>query len=88
MALMRAKVRVGSVFPYQNPDGEVTQEQVTFFGVSKKGGYPADGTDENNSFARWSPSVNYQMLIANPALFGKLVPGDEYYVDFTPAEKD
>ena len=85
MTSMRAKVQVGSVFAHRNPDGEVQSEILTFFGVSKSGGYPADGSDEDNSFARWSPSVNYQMQITNPALFGKFEPGQKFYVDFSPA---
>lgn len=84
---MRAKMKVGSVFPYRNAEtGETVSEQVTFHGVAKSNGYPADGSDEDNTFAKFSPSVNLQIVIANPALFGKLQPGDTFYVDFTPAE--
>ena len=86
MALMRAKMKVGSVAPFRNTEGETISEQVTFHGVAKSGGYPADGSDEDNSFARFSPSINLTMTIANPALFGKLEPGAAFYVDFTPVE--
>lgn len=85
MALMRAKMRVGSVFPSRNPEGVTTAEQVTFHGVAKSSPYPADGSDEDNTFAKFSPSVNLTMTIANPELFGKLEPGAAFYVDFTPA---
>lgn len=84
MTAMRAKVRVGSVIPYQ-ADGVTTAERVIFHGVSKSGGYPEDGSDEDNTFAKFSPSVMFDMQIANPALIGKYVPGDTFYVDFTPA---
>ena len=40
--------------------------------------------DEDNSFAKFSPSVNFQIMIANPALLGKFASGDTFYVDFTP----
>ncbi len=85
---MRAKVRVGSCLPYRNPEtGETINETLTFHGVAKSDGpYPADGSDENNSFAKWSPSVSMQFMIANPALFGKFASGDTFYVDFTPVE--
>jgi hypothetical protein len=87
MTAMRAKVRVGSVFPYRNPEtGETINETLTFHGVAKSDGYPADGSDENNTFAKFSPSVSMQFTIANPALFGKFASGDTFYVDFTPAE--
>jgi len=76
---MRAKVRVGAIHPM----GE--QEAVTFFGVAKSGGYPADGSDEDNSFARWSPSVKFEMTIANPNLVGSFKIGETFYCDFIPA---
>jgi len=79
---MRAKVRVGAAIPHGNGT-----ETVTFFGVSKSEAYPPDGSDENNSFARWSPSVAFQMLIANPALVGTFNVDDTFYCDFTPAPK-
>lgn len=85
MTTMRAKLQVGSVFAHRNPEGEVSTETVTFFGVAKSGGYPADGSDEDNTFARWSPSVNFTISIANPALFGQFEPGQKFYVDFSPA---
>lgn len=85
MTTMRAKLRVGSVIPHQT-DGQTTGERLVFHGVAKTGGYPEDGHDEDNSFARWSPSVMLDIQIANPALFGKFAPGDTFYVDFTPVE--
>lgn len=84
--LMRAKLKVGSCLPTLNVDGEKVAEQVTFHSVSKSGGYPADGSDEDNSFAKFSPSVMLQMTIANPALFGRLKPGAAFYVDFMAVE--
>ena len=83
---MRAKLQVGAVFPHRNADGDTTSETLHFHGVSKSGGYPGDGTDEDNSFAKWSPSVNLQMQVTNPALFGQFEPGQKFYVDFSAAE--
>lgn len=85
MTKMRAKVRVSGVFPLPNPDGSVAQERLMLHGVSKSGNYPADGSDEDNTFAKFSPSVSMDFIIANPALFGQFKPGDTFYVDFTPA---
>lgn len=87
MTTMRAKVSVGSVIPTGiDGDGKITQERLVFHGVAKSDGYPADGTDENNTFAKWSPSVHFDMQVTNPALIGKFAPGDTFYVDFTPAK--
>ena len=46
--------------------------------------YPADGSDENNTFAKWTPAAEMKISVANPALWDKFKPGDEFYVDFTP----
>ena len=79
---MRAKVRVGSIIPgYPLADGTPT-EALTLFGVAKNGPYPADGADEDNSFARWTPSATFSLHIANPELVGTFQVGDTFYVDF------
>lgn len=51
------------------------------------GPYPADGSDENNSFARWTPSADLKMSITNPALVDQFEAGQEFYLDFTPVLK-
>ena len=81
MRKMRAKVRVSGVFP--NPGA--TSERVLFSGVAASR-YPADGSDEDNTFAKFSPSVAFDMMIANPALVGSFKVGDTFYVDFLPVE--
>ncbi len=53
--------------------------------VAKSGAYPEDGSDEDNSFARWSPSGSLSISIQNPNLFGKFTVGQKFYVDFTEA---
>lgn len=84
MTKMRAKVRVGYVKQFTDAEGKVVQEEVTFFAVGKTP-YPEDGSDENNTFAKWSPQAKFEINIANPALFGKYEVGQEHYVDFAPA---
>jgi hypothetical protein len=58
---------------------------IRFRAVAKSDGYPADGSDENNSFARWTPTAEVNMSITNPELVGKFKEGETYYVDFSPA---
>ena len=79
--MMRAKLAVVAV-QKQVDEGE----KVTFCGVSKCSGYPEDGSDENNTYAKFSPCVNLDILIQNPALWGKFTTGQQFYVDFTLAE--
>ena len=81
---MRAKLVVVSVEPAEF-DGKKHNETVSFRGVSASQ-YPEDGSDENNSFSLWSPSVGLNIVITNPNLWGKLKVGQEYYSDFTLAK--
>ncbi|WP_223479269.1 hypothetical protein [Oricola indica] len=80
MNVMRAKLRVAGV--YKREDGS---EDLTFFAVAKNSAYPEDGSDENNTYAKWSPSAEFKLHCCNPALYGQFKEGEEYYVDFTPA---
>lgn len=82
MTTMRAKMKVNSV--RTSGDCEIIQ----LAAVSKKEGYPEDGSDENNSFARWTPQASLEMTITNPDLVGKIVEGQEYYLDFTLASAE
>lgn len=80
MGTMRAKFVVANVEKFD------TGERVTFRAVCKSEGYPEDGSDEDNTFARFTPSADLAMYIANPALFGQFEIGRKFYADFTPAE--
>lgn len=82
--LMCAKMRVRSVSRTVGDDGKVASEAVEFSAVAKNESYPPDGLDENNTFAKFTPNAHLAITIANPALFGKLAPGQVFYVDFTP----
>jgi len=86
MSAMRAKLQVGNVQVHANADGSTRQETLTMHAVAASK-YPEDGSDENNTFAKFSPGANFTINIANPALFGKFSHGDCYYVDFTPAPR-
>jgi len=86
MSEMRAKVGVGVVQTLQNNDGETYAENVSFYGVSKPL-YDETGLDEDNTYAKYSPSIRFDITIANPALFGKFQSGQKFYVDFTEVEK-
>ncbi len=76
---MRCKVQVASV----RQDGP-TQQTVTFNAVSRKTPYAADGLDEDNTFAKFTPMATLSIAICNPALHDKYALGDQFYVDFTP----
>ena len=82
---MRAKVRVTGIKPYPE-EGTPTQEALTFHFPAKSGSYPADGSDEDQQFARYTPAGALSLTVANPALIGKFAVGDTFYLDFTPVD--
>jgi hypothetical protein len=79
MRAMRAKFKITYI-----ERKYVLTETIYFTAVSKSEGYPEDGSDEDNTFARWTPSAELRMIITNPDLIDKYLPGDQFYVDFTP----
>jgi hypothetical protein len=78
MTTMRAKLQVGSV---ERGNG---YEKLHFHAVAAKQ-YPSDGSDEDNTYAKFSPMADFTIHVNNPALHGQFNPGDKFYVDFTPA---
>jgi hypothetical protein len=85
MSKMRAKLQVGFVQEHFNgPGGAKSQETLSMHAVSASK-YVADGSDEDNTYARFSPGANLVINVANPALWDQFKVGDKYYVDFTPA---
>jgi hypothetical protein len=84
---MRAKLQVGMVQEYHyGPNGAKSGETLTMHAVCKNK-YDETGLDEDNTFAKFTPGAHLAISVANPALFGKFAVGDEFYVDFMPAEK-
>lgn len=77
---MRAKMKVINTVKHSE-----THEEIELSAVCKNDGpYPPDGSDENNTFAKWTPSASLKMSITNPVLIGNFYPGQEFYVDFSP----
>ncbi len=82
---MRAKLRVVSV--ETGWPGAETLHLTAVGGDKVQSGYPADGCDEDNDYARWSPQADFTITINNPNLHGKFKQGDKFYVDFTRADQ-
>lgn len=78
---MRAKMRISKIEMIEGC------ETLTMSAVCKSGAYPADGSDEDNSFAKFTPTAELKMSITNPNLLGMFKPGQKFYVDFTHSEK-
>jgi hypothetical protein len=77
---MRAKMQVNKVERFNGSD------RITCNAVARSGSYPKDGSDEDNTYAKFSPSGELTLTIANPALLGKIEPGTKFYLDFTIAK--
>lgn len=77
---MRAKMKLTMVTRHENI------ETLQFNAVGPKGNYPSDGSDENNTYAKFTPSGELKLTVTNPDLLGIFNLGDTYYLDFTPAE--
>jgi hypothetical protein len=78
--IMRAKVKIESVLHTEY--GEMLKMRA----VSRSVAYPADGSDEDNTYSKFTPSASLEITVNNPALFGQFSPGEKYYVDFTKTE--
>jgi len=84
MSAMRAKMKVSSVSSGFYPEDNKTSETLTLNAVCASS-YDSTGLDEDNTYARFSPSAELVITITNPALFDKFVVGEKYYLDFTKA---
>lgn len=80
MSNMRAKFQVNRIEQFSQ------SETIHFNAVGKSNGYPEDGSDEDNNYAKWSPQAECKINITNPALIGTFAVGEKYYVDFTKAD--
>jgi len=69
---VRAKFKVESVTQY------------TWGDVIKMNAIEYDGTDENASFSKFTPSGTFEMSVTNENIVGNYKAGQEYYLDFTP----
>ena len=74
MQTIRAKFRCQSVDRQYEGQEYVHLEAVT------------DGSEENKSFSEYTPSGQHNMCITNKAAHGFFQEGQDYYLDFTPAE--
>jgi hypothetical protein len=64
---------------FGNDDQKVSEN------ISMRPVYSDDPASENGQFWNATPSGSIQLFITNPDAFDKLIAGDEFYVDFSPA---
>jgi hypothetical protein len=79
MVRMRAKFKIDKIESFTNG------EQLTMAPVYADT-YGPQGENEDNDFARYTPSGQLTMTVTNPNLINQFKEGDKYYIDFTKAE--
>ena len=80
-----SKITMRAKFQVQSVTRGVGIDRINCNEVAAKS-YGNDGLDEDNTYAKFSPSGSLELSIANPALLGVIQPGQKFYLDFTPAE--
>lgn len=79
---VRAKFYVSEVKQSRNHYGSQEGELLTTIKLQ-----PVTGTsEENKAFFRWTPAGTIDLGTINPAVVEQFHVGDEFYVDFTPAQ--
>lgn len=76
---MRAKMMITSIT-------RASGCEVLKMSAVSSGGFDVNGLSDDNTYAKFSPSGELSLTVANPALLGKFNPGEKYYLDFTRAE--
>lgn len=77
--VLRCKMWVARVSQEMGREGGIESERVELTAV-----YASKGP--NAEWSKATPAAQFQITISNPAAFGQLSKGHEFYVDFTPAE--
>lgn len=83
MHTTRLKMVVNTVKRSAGPDGEIIGEELTFTAV-----YSDKEGSANKQWSKWSPEANLSFKVNNPEVFGKILPGQFYYVDLILTDKD
>ena len=82
-AHVRAKFWVKSVQHHHNHDPKAVCAEVEL--APCYGTYPGGDSEENKSFAKYTPAGEISLTITNPAAIEAFELGKAYYIDFTPA---
>ncbi len=81
-ATLRLKMWIASVKSSCAPDGSKSGEEIALQAVYGPEGSP------NAQWSKWTPSASLTMYVTNPDAFGKVLPGQFYFVDLVPTDKD
>lgn len=81
-ATLRLKMSIASVKSGCDQSGaKVSEEIVLQAACGPKG-------SANEQWSKWTPSAGLTMHVNNPGAFGKVLPGQFFFVDLIPTDKD
>lgn len=81
-AVLRLKMSVSSVKRVADAQGNIQSEEIGLNAVYGPEGSP------NAQWSKWTPMASLSMTVNNPAAFGKVLPGQFFFVDLIPTDKD
>jgi hypothetical protein len=80
-AVLRLKMVVNAVKRLADLEGNIHSEEIGLKAVY-------DPKGPNALWSKWTPSGSLTFDVSNPGAFGKVLPGQFFFVDLTPADKD
>ena len=80
-AVLRLKCVVNSVKSVADANGEKMQEELALSAVYS-------GSESNKQWSKYTPCASFTMTISNPLAFGKALPGQFFFVDLIPTDKE
>jgi len=81
--MLRLKMVVNTVLRSADETGEIRSEEITASAVTSS----QEGA-ANKQWSKWTPCGQLKFTVNNPAAFGQMLPGQFFYVDLTPTDKD
>lgn len=81
--MLRLKMVVNTVKRSADQSGDTQAEEITMSAV-----YSDKEGSANKQWSKWTPCGQMSFTVNNPAAFGKVLPGQFYYVDLIPTDKD
>ena len=79
---LRLKMVVNSVKRCADSEGKIYQEEVSLSVVYGPGG------SINQQWSQWTPCGTLNFTVSNPGALGKVLPGEFYFIDLVPTDKD
>jgi len=80
-AVLRLKCQVSGVKRISYYGNSDESEELTLNAVYT-------GSEANKQWSKYTPSASLTMTISNPLAFGKALPGQYFFVDLIPTDKE